>query len=80
MESDASFDFSKDSYSNQVHSGFGRTKPKHLVQLLSESTVRKDAGTVDISKVFSPYGFHYTLDAPSSSSVRREDDKVESSL
>ena len=42
--------------------------------------MRKDADTVDISKVFSPYGFHYTLDAPSSSSVRREDDKVESSL
>ena len=42
--------------------------------------MRKDADSVDISKVFSPYGFHYTLDAPSSSSVRREDDKVRTSF
>ena len=32
---------------------------------------------VQIPKEYSPYGFKYYLDAPTSSSVRREDDKVD---
>jgi hypothetical protein len=35
-----------------------------------------DTEKVQIQKVFSHYGFKYYLDAPTSSSVRREDDKV----
>ena len=31
---------------------------------------------MQISKVYNTYGFHYVLDAATSSSVRREDDKV----
>merc|ERR1719350_2286847 len=54
--------------------------------ILNENTIRKpwhdygsrntDTEKVQIPKVYSPFGFHYTLDAPTSSSVRREDDKV----
>ena len=35
-----------------------------------------DTEKVQIPKVYSPYGFHYMLDAATSSAVRREDDKV----
>lgn len=35
-----------------------------------------DTEKVQIPKVYSPYGFHYILDAATSSAVRREDDKV----
>ena len=35
-----------------------------------------DTEKIQIPKAYSPYGFHYMLDAPTSSSVRREDDKV----
>ena len=35
-----------------------------------------DTEKVQIPKVYSHYGFKYYLDAPTSSSVRREDDKV----
>jgi len=55
-------------------------------QILDNNTIRKpwhDYGSrnsetekIQIPKVYSPYGFHYILDAPTSSSVRREDDKV----
>merc|ERR1719350_877491 len=54
--------------------------------ILNENTIRKpwhdygsrntDTEKVQIQKVYSPFGFHYILDAPTSSSVRREDDKV----
>jgi len=54
--------------------------------ILNENTIRKpwhdygsrnsDTEKIQIQKVYSPYGFHYMLDAPTSSSVRREDDKV----
>ncbi len=35
-----------------------------------------DTEKVQIQKVFTHYGFKYYLDAPTSSSVRRDDDKV----
>ena len=35
-----------------------------------------DTEKIQIPKVYSPYGFRYILDAPTSSAVRREDDKV----
>lgn len=54
--------------------------------LIDQNTIRKhwhdygsrnsDQEKVQIPKVYSPFGFHYMLDAPTSSSVRREDDKV----
>jgi len=54
--------------------------------ILNENTIRKpwhdygsrnsDTEKIQIPKAYSPYGFHYMLDAPTSSSVRREDDKV----
>jgi len=72
VDGDTSFEFTKEPYSTQ--------------HILNENTIRKpwhdygsrntDTEKVQIPKVFSPFGFHYTLDAPTSSSVRREDDKV----
>lgn len=72
VESDTSFEFTKEPYSTQ--------------HILNENTIRKpwhdygsrnsDTEKVQIPKVYSPFGFHYILDAPTSSSVRREDDKV----
>jgi len=54
--------------------------------ILDNNTIRKpwhDYGSrnsetekIQIPKVYSPFGFHHILDAPTSSSVRREDDKV----
>merc|ERR1711892_310689 len=54
--------------------------------ILDNNTIRKpwhdygsrnsDTEKIQIPKAYSPYGFHYILDAPTSSSVRREDDKV----
>ena len=38
--------------------------------------MNKDTEKVQIPKVYTPFGFHHILDAPTSSSVRREDDKV----
>ena len=40
--------------------------------------VSSDSDTVKIQipKLYSPYGFRYVLDAPTSSAVRREEDKV----
>ena len=35
-----------------------------------------DSEKIQIPKVYSPFGFRYILDAPTSSAVRREDDKV----
>ncbi|CAB4057633.1 TFCP2 [Lepeophtheirus salmonis] len=37
---------------------------------------RQSEEKIHIDKIFSPYGFRYTLEAASSSSVRREDDKI----
>jgi len=72
VDGDNSFDFSKEPYSTQ--------------QILNENTIRKpwhdygsrnsDTEKIQIPKVFSNFGFHFILDAPTSSSVRREDDKV----
>ena len=72
VDNDTSFEFTKEPYSTQ--------------NILNENTIRKpwhdynsrnnDTEKVQIPKVYSPYGFHYILDAPTSSSVRREDDKV----
>ena len=72
VDGDTSFEFTKEPYSTQ--------------HILNENTIRKpwhdygsrntDTEKVQIPKVFSPFGFHSTLDAPTSSSVRREDDKV----
>jgi transcription factor CP2-like protein len=72
VDNDTSFEFSKEPYSTQ--------------QILNENTIRKpwhdygsrnsDTEKIQIPKVFSPFGFHYILEAPTSSSVRREDDKV----
>jgi hypothetical protein len=39
-----------------------------------------DTEKVQIQKVFTHYGFKYYLDAPTSSSVRRDDDKVSFAL
>ena len=39
-------------------------------------SVCSDTEKIQIPKVYSPYGFRYILDAPTSSAVRREDDKV----
>ena len=35
-----------------------------------------DTEKIQIPKLYSPYGFRSVLDAPTSSAVRREDDKV----
>ena len=43
-----------------------------LVDILSSSDTEK----IQIPKLYSPYGFRSVLDAPTSSAVRREDDKV----
>ena len=57
-----------------------------MQQILNDNTIRKpwhdygsrnnDTEKIQIPKIYSPFGFHYMLDAPTSSSVRREDDKV----
>ena len=43
-----------------------------LFDILSFSDTEK----IQIPKLYSPYGFRSVLDAPTSSAVRREDDKV----
>ena len=43
-----------------------------LIHILSCSDTEK----IQIPKLYSPYGFRSVLDAPTSSAVRREDDKV----
>ena len=43
-----------------------------MLDILSSSDTEK----IQIPKLYSPYGFRSVLDAPTSSAVRREDDKV----
>ena len=50
----------------------GERERMPLVDILSSSDTEK----IQIPKLYSPYGFRSVLDAPTSSAVRREDDKV----
>ena len=53
----------------------GRTARVQRNVTLDPST-SSDTEKIQIPKLYSPYGFRYVLDAPTSSAVRREDDKV----
>ena len=50
----------------------GRVRENVTVDISNSSDTEK----IQIPKLYSPYGFRYVLDAPTSSAVRREDDKV----
>lgn len=67
VDGDSSFDYTQ----NILNDNTIPRKPWH-----DYGSRNSDTEKVQIPKVYSPYGFHYMLDAATSSSVRREDDKV----
>jgi len=67
VDSDTSFDYTQNILNDNTIS----RKPWH-----DYGSRNSDTEKIQIPKLYSPYGFRYVLDAPTSSAVRREDDKV----
>jgi len=67
VDSDSSFDYTQ----NILNDNTIPRKPWH-----DYGSRNSDSEKIQIPKVYTPYGFRYNLDAPTSSAVRREDDKV----
>jgi hypothetical protein len=64
----------QESFENYPHAdildGIGARKPWH------HDYGRQNEEKINIPKIYSPYGFKYTLEAATSSSVRKEDDRI----
>ena len=54
----------------------GEGRAERLALHCSIFHLSSDTEKIQIPKLYSPYGFRSVLDAPTSSAVRREDDKV----